>query len=423
MERKIKISTVLLPLLLSACEGSLLFHKNSCPEGRIQSGSVCVDATTTKASIKDCVDFNLSKVASGQKATMCDGSTGVGTYVASSAVTCTSEGQLGCVTDSTFKAANVATLLPSNIAAGKTIAGVTGTKLDVKQCRNAANLSLFDVNANSPTVKIPNYITSVAANTITLGWSHGLATNDQVQLYCSGVVGTQIGGGPVSTGTNYYVIVSSATAIQLKSTVGGGALAIASTAGCAGGTWVIASISDGIAQEYDNIDDFNGFAATTTAPSTSIWGTDYICNESKFTNVTGSAPLAASNTTPTNANQSWTQIWKDELTGLYLTNVLYTSGGSTDWFKAYALCTGLDITNGGKGGTGWRLPTQKESLQLYVDGISKVPLAGGSTDALFWSSTAVSSVASYAWTVKLSTTNVSFLSSRNITSFSVLCVR
>lgn len=171
--------------LLTECAGAFLLIKPNRPQGKIQSGKLCVDATTRKASLVDCVDVDLSKVFKGNQHTLCNGSMGVGTYVPSAAAStsvCTSEGQLGCVTDSTFKSVNTSTLLPSYIAWGKSIVGVTGTKRDVKQYCNAANLSLFDISPTSATVNISSALVSVAANTITINDPHGLATNDQTQL-------------------------------------------------------------------------------------------------------------------------------------------------------------------------------------------------------------------------------------------------
>ena len=430
MSKHTNTAFLLLTGFLSACDGVFLMHKTSCPDGKIQSGSLCVDATTTKAAIVDCLDPPLSELKAGTKTTMCDGSTGVGTYnvaVSSSSsssttsVACTSDGQVGCVTTTTFKSANTLNLSASDIRSGKTIAGVTGTKPDIKQCRNAANLSMFDISPTAATVRIPSRIASVAANTLTLDWTHGLTTNDRVQLYCAGGVGTQIGGGPVSVGTNYYVIVTSTTNIQLEASISGGALAIASTAGCTG-TWTVAPIADSVAQYFDTIDDYNGLATTLTGPSTSPWGSDYVCNESNFTNKTGSAPFAPSNTIPTYANQSWTQIWKDELTGLYLTNILHYSG-SSDWYGLSAMCTGLDSLNSGSGGTGWRLPTQKELMQIYINGISKVSLAGGTTQAPgFWSASGMSNNTRLASVVSLSNGYVN-QDARNTTSNSAICVR
>ena len=402
--------------------------KTSCPEGKIQSGRLCVDATTTKAAIVDCVDVDLSKVLSGSKVTMCDGSTGVGTYVApstSSATSCTIDGQLGCLSSSDFPVVKKSAISASKIAFGTTIAGITGTKRDIKQCRNASNLSYYDISPAADTKKIPSTIMGFpGGNAVTLAWAHGLVLNDPVQLHCLGV-GTGLPGGAVFTGVTYYAIPASATDIRFQATPSGGALSVTGMTGCIGSGWIVGHPSDGIANIEDTIDDYNGFSSTLTAPSSSPWGSDYLCNESNFTNISGSSPFSPSNTIPTNANQSWSQIWRDELTGLLVTNILYDGvPGNRDWYQLNAMCKGLDALNGGAGGTGWRLPTQKELWQLLIDGISKVSLAGGSTHKEFWSSSGVSSNTVSVWAVYLSqgyTTN--YARNSTSTNFSALCVR
>ena len=397
--------------------------KTSCRDGKIQSGRLCVDPTTTKAAIADCKDADLSKVLKGETITLCDASTGVGTYVAPTTSPCTSDGQLGCLTTSTFKPVNTSTLSPSKIAAGTTIAGVIGTKRDIKQCRNASNLSYVDTSTVADTKKIPSYINNFSGgNAVELGWSHGLVLNDPVQLYCISGVGTGLPGGQVFTGVTYYAIAASSTDIRFQATPSGGALNVTGMGGCTG-PWVIGPPADGIVSSEDTIDDFNGFSSTLTAPSSSPWGSDYLCNESNFTNVSGSSPLSPSNTIPLNANKSWSQIWRDELTGLLLTNILYDGvPNNRDWYQLNAMCKGLDSLNSGSGGTGWRLPTQKELMQLYIDGISKVSLAGGSTGANFWPSSGVSNTNYGVWIVSLSD-GVTGTNSRNVTPNSALCVR
>lgn len=167
----------------------------------------------------------------------------------------------------------------------------------------------------------------------------------------------------------------------------------------------------------------NGYAANLTSPSSSPWGVDYLCNESNFTNVSGAAPLAPSNTIPTHANQSWDQIWRDELTGLLITNQLYDGvAPAKDWYQLNATCKDLDSLNGGSSGTGWRLLTQKELLQILIDGISKVSLSGGTLNSHFWSSTGVSEYTSSAWIVNLAY-GATYGNTRSIGTNSALCVR
>ena len=409
--------------LFTGCEGGFLLTKTSCKDGKIQSGSLCVDPTTTKASLVDCIDVDLSKVMLGSKVSMCDGSTGVGTYVAQTAETCTTDGQLGCLSSSDFPVVKKSALSASDIRNGKTIAGITGTKRDIKQCRNASNLSYFDTAPAASTMKIPGRISGFAGgNAVTMGWAHGLVLNDPIQLHCSGGVGTGLPGGAVFTGVTYYAIPATATDIRFQATPSGGALSVTAVTGCTA-TWVVAPVGDAKANNEDTIDDFNGVTATLTAPSSSPWGSDYLCNESNFVNVSGAAPFAPSNTTPTDANKSWSQIWRDELTGLLITNILYDAVPfNKDWYQLNAMCKSLDALNSGSGGTGWRLPTQKELLQLYIDGISKVSLAGGSTENHFWSSSGVSFNNSNARIISLSQASTSGYD-RNFTGNSALCVR
>ena len=406
--------------------------KTSCKDGKIQSGSLCVDPTTTKASLVDCVDPVLADLKAGSKFTMCDGSVGVGTYVKdastntvnSTVSNCSADAQVGCLTTSAFKPVNTLTLSPSDIRSGKTVAGVAGTKRDMKQCRNASNSSYFDSSPAADTKKIPGEVTSFAGgNAVTMSWAHGLVLNDPIQIYCMGGSGVGLPGGAVFAGVTYYAIASTATNIRFQATPSGGALSVTGIGGCGTGAWVIAPPADGIANNEDTIDDYNGYAASLTAPSSSPWGVDYICNESNFTNVTGASPLAPSNTTPTHANQSWNQIWRDELTGLLITNQLYDGvAPAKDWYQLNAMCKGLDSLNGGSGGTGWRLPTQKELWQILMDGISKVLLSGGSLNSHFWSSTGVSEYTSSAWIVNLAY-GTTFGNTRSITTNSALCVR
>lgn len=124
------------------------------------------------------------------------------------------------------------------------------------------------------------------------------------------------------------------------------------------------------------------------------------CNEDNFTNVSalaGSIPddtlrIAAA------APLAWTHTFKDELSNIYFTNVLANEGPGNTWSEAIDICEGL---NGGSAGSGWRLPEQKEILQLIVDGIAHVANFG-SPNQTFWTSTTLSSFTVHAWQVWLS---------------------
>lgn len=104
-------------------------------------------------------------------------------------------------------------------------------------------------------------------------------------------------------------------------------------------------------------------AITSTASNVAFSGSNRYppgsnCDGSTFDDVTGGLNLVPDTT----QMASWSRVYQDVLTGMYLTNVFFAF-----WSNAVDACANL---NGGahSGGTGWHLPTQKELLQLYVDG-------------------------------------------------------
>ena len=386
--------------------------KTSCRDGKIQSGSLCVDATTTKAAIVDCVDVDLAKVLSGSKVTMCDGSTGVGTFAA-----CSADGQVDCSTSSTFKAAKISNFSASKIALGTTIAGVVGTKTDIKQCRNAAQLTLYDSHypptnlAGATGLTFPPANINTGSDTIDLSSTHGLAADFPVKFSSTTTLPS-----PLISGTTYYVIVISTTTLKLAATPSGAAIDITSIGA---GTHTIVPAPDGVASYWDTTDDYNNNLGGS--PANNPWSSsDYVCDSSNFTNVSGSANLVPSMTIPATGNQSFNQIWQDKLTGLYFTNVLYDGSTTKTWADAILTCESL---NGAKAGSGWRLPVQKELMQLYIDGIAKLSLSGGTLNASFWTSSAVSNMTAYAWASVPSLGYSGSFSNRGLTTYSVLCVR
>lgn len=408
------LSALIFVLLLSACTGSLLMHRNSCPAGKIQSGSLCVDENTTKAAISNCVDFDMAKVLAGQKVTLCDGSTRLGTLVLSN---CTKDGQMDCIAVSGFKALNVSKLSPDKIAYGTTIAGVVGSKRDMKQCRNAAQLSLYDssypvsnLGANAAAWTFTTANVNTGTDVIDLTNIHGLKADFQVKFSSTTTLPA-----PLTAGTTYYVIVNSTTTIKLAATAAGTAIDITSIGA---GTHTIDIVPDGVASYWDTTDDYNN--GLTAYPANNPWSSsDYICDSSNFTNVSGGAGLVPSNSIPTGATIAFTQIWQDNLTGMYVSNPLYAGAANTKtWADAILMCESL---NGGTAGNGWRLPVQKEILQLYVDGISKVPVSGMSLNNCFWAATTPAGL-NTAYCHFLSNAQT-FNNTRSGTGTSAFCVR
>lgn len=124
------------------------------------------------------------------------------------------------------------------------------------------------------------------------------------------------------------------------------------------------------------------------------------------------------------------EIRKDERTGLWW-SAYSTSSTITNSFSAatddvrptggnaIAFCTGLNTAVFG-GKNNWYLPTQKELMQAYIDGIYSQDTAFGTT-GYFWSSTEVSSLSTNAWYVHVNN-GLTELSDKS-TGWRVRCVR
>ena len=411
--------TLLLVLIckLSACSEGLLLDKNKCQEGKVQRGSMCVDQTTTTPTIANCVDVDLSKVVAGEKATMCDGSTGVGTFVGGTNK-CASDGQVDCVTSSLYKAADISKITPDKISLGTSIAGIVGTKRDSKQCRNTAQLSVAD-SASPPSnyasdgnggTFVPAHVNTGTDEIATI--NHNFKADTQLRFSSTTTLPA-----PLVSGTTYYAIIISTTIIKVAATPSGAAIDITTTGV---GTHRMIPVPDGVASYWDTIEDYNN--GLSSNPANNPWSSsDYICDSSNFTNVSGAAGLVPSNTIPTGATAAFTQIWQDNLTGMYFSNPIYSGAMATKtWADAIVMCESL---NGGTAGNGWRLPTQKELIQLYIDGVAKVPVSGSTLDHYFWSSTTRSDSSSKAYWVAPSAGQVLNWMTRYDNSYSVLCMR
>jgi len=124
------------------------------------------------------------------------------------------------------------------------------------------------------------------------------------------------------------------------------------------------------------------------------------------------------------------EIRKDERTGLWWsasstsTTITNSFANATDGVRptggnAIAFCTGLNTAvYGGK--SNWYLPTQKELMQAYIDGIYSQDTAFGTT-SYFWSSTETSSDSTLAWYVGVVYGYT--VDGTKSTGFSVRCVR
>ena len=381
--------------LLTGCEGTFLMTKTSCPEGKIQRGSLCVDGTTTKAAIVGCVDPDLTLLSEKASITLCDGTTAKGTLVVPNK--CTMDGQSNCINSGNLVSADKSQITASSILSGKTIAGITGalgncTADGQTGCITTSTLKAADTSAIS---------------TYDLRFGKSIAGISGARKDCRN-------GMNISTGPALYNYDGNTNAIGNVSRTGG-----------TNGDW------------WDTIDDRNNNLGPATFGAliggSPAWSSAYYCDGSQISNVSNTqswlAPsgvrincdAAATCGGPASANNRiFTAIFLDVYTGLYVTNVLATSSSTVTWDLAVDAC--YNLTSGD--GTGkWRLPTQKEWMQLSIGGIYLQHAAQFSSllADFFWSASSLSTSTTWAWLVNLYD-GYSFTNPKT-NNYAVLCVR
>lgn len=395
---------MLLPAFTVGCiKGSFTLHRGA---GAARSSN--------KFALANCKDPDLKYLRKGEMFSLCNGTTAEGQLDV-----CTKDNQIDCIPENTFKATDAKNLVADKFAYGASPAGIAGTKRAMKICLNGYNHSSFDASATADIAPYFSFTTNAGADTINFStYTHLLAEGTQVFFTTNGTLPGNITasthpGGPYNY---FYVRNPTTTTFQISTTPTGGIFDITALAG--GGFHFMYRVGDGIAQYYESIDDFNAGAATS--PQLRYFGDKYVCDETSFANVTNSAAdLKPSGAVPTHAANAFSEIWFDSLSGLYFSNVLYTGAGAKNWPTYYAMCNAL---NGGTAGNGWRLPSEKEMMQLYVDGISRVAVGGGTLDNYFATLTTASLSRANHWRMNLAKGWVNH-AAKTATTDSVLCVR
>jgi hypothetical protein len=154
---------------------------------------------------------------------------------------------------------------------------------------------------------------------------------------------------------------------------------------------------------YDTIDDFNN--GSTSALSQNPWSSsDQLCESSNFTLSSGPSYYAT-----------------DVLSGLSITSANPSGEGAQAWGTALTTCKNLSFA--GFGPNVWRIPTQKELMQLYNDGLSREDSTKiGSLNVNFWTATTVSDDSLLlAWVVNPAKGTTSALGTKILTS-NVICI-
>ena len=302
-----------------------------------------------------------TQVCAGTRYYSADGTELLGTRgCGSSAVpaACRTDGLTGCVTVASYRSADMARFDATKILAGTTIAGVAGT---VPTCTTDGQIGCISSSLN-PAAALSN----VSDTDLRIGKTlAGLA--GRLKAGCRN--------GIKSTTYNYDGSVANLPSI-----------------GIATGTNL---------DHWDTVDDGGGFASF---PVTG-WANN-ICDSSNWSDVT----TTNGGTTQVTCGTDDTCIQMDTTTNLKVTGIIEAASPNTTdnatpltaiWSAAVNTCN--SSTYGGYPAGTWRLPTQKELMSLYVNGIASkqsstfVTLAN--MQAKFWTASTDASDTTKAWYV------------------------
>jgi len=356
-----------------------------------------------------CFDPDLSKVAQGTSLTLCDGSVGIGTYVAPdlsnlssgnvkagvvignvtgswSGATCSSDNQTGCMTTSGYPSVSAASL--ADAYDFRATAGGIGK---LKYCRAGYNLAVYDhpqtpVNMNH----IGKTFTAAAAtDLITIANNTFIQSIGPVPILFTTTAALP---SPLVAGTTYYSVWISSTTIKVASSYSNATNAITIDLTDAGtGTNKMFPVGDGVADYWDVGNSLNSLTSTLGPWFTeNYFGPQYLCGLADWrvlepsTNGVTIVQGAASDCDATSDDC----MFQDLLTKEIWTEVNPGGGGATlTWAESRKFCD--DLVFGGF--SDWRLPQIKEFAQAYINGLERTeysyPSGGVSTSSWMWSAT------------------------------------
>ncbi len=314
---------------------------------------------------------------------------------------CLTDGGTGCVTTSAFPAANAAVALAANIKAGVQIAGVAGAYPSATFPLTGADATadldgaLFDAQIKNPALF--EWFDSKGNRHTKDGDADINATNIINGVTIFGVSGTAFSGPNCSADGELGCVTAGPFKAANTSLYGPWDVRKGKApGGVAGKIAFFKNMADltnfdrasGIGSTpgldpFDSIDDDNNGIFPTQPPVPS-WD---VANGSNWTIVSAG-------------------IFRDELTGLVWTQ---DDGSNRNWGNSITYCNGK--TDGGTTAGGWRLPTQKEMLQAYTNGIwslkgtAQLKLNNGS---FYWAATTLSTNSNNAWGVDLSSGKMTY---------------
>ncbi len=144
----------------------------------------------------DCVDPDLTKVATTTSLMLCDGTIAAGTLdlsaiVEESHADCSSDGQIGCVANTDFKAVDMSNVTAANIKSSVVLAGVTGSYTGAAACNTDGQTNCV-ANDNYKAAKMANFDATKLCNGVTVAGVAASRFCYQTNVTISGVTPTSV---------------------------------------------------------------------------------------------------------------------------------------------------------------------------------------------------------------------------------------
>ena len=333
---------------------------------------------------------------------------------------CSANSQTGCIATSTYKSADLTNLTAANIKSGTAIAGVTGqypsATYPLTGATAANDLTAATLNIRIKSAASFEWFDSAGARQTGAGDADITAASIKNGVSVFGTTGTYTGTAPDAANIRAGVTVSGVTG-TLKTQCRNGATLATFDAASTPDNSTTGGTANSTVNHWDSLAGNNQSGVFNPTELPSDWSaTTNTCNASDWvSNIAGA----------TCVNAGSLCVYQDKISGMYWTNLQRSTQNSTfnkDWAAAVTACEGLTMG----GFSDWRLPTQKELMQAYVNGIATIESSAfvGDMNQYFWTSTSLNVIVSSkrnGWAVIPETGATAYREKTN--SYRTMCVR
>jgi hypothetical protein len=329
---------------------------------------------------------------------------------------CSSDAQTGCVATPSFKAVDMNLLKPAFVKTGYSVGSVTGQypslSFPLEGASNVKDLTQVTFHSDVASADQFEFFDSKGNRQVSQGDADLIASNIKEHVIVFGVLGSLSNSGPAVTPDPWDiragVVVGSVTGrlkTNCRNSVNTALFNFDGSLASLGNTGVLTGTQP---DWWDTMSDQDNSGAFLPQNFPTGWSNNNYCDDQNWELV--SCPSTAE------------CLVKDKLSGLTVT---HKAGTAKTWANAVRLCDAATFN----GQLDWRVPTLKEALTMFSNGLYD---AYDASDSVGWPNLAMD--ADDAWTATNSTTNTSNAYSTDLrsgvtklmaktTALAVYCVR